>query len=82
MVYCLKFIYLNGFGQVQRETKLLRRDNFYNTRDVLCVVTDMEEPMKTFVENNTPEDLDEEEAKHIPDNNKLELALTRYMDRE
>ena len=49
---------------------------------MLCVVTNMEDPMKTFEEDNMPEDLDEKESKSILKKKIIELPLTRYMDRE
>ena len=48
----------------------------------MCVVTDMEGAIKMFEEDNMPRDLDENESKSILNNKRLELALTRYMDRE
>ena len=38
--------------------------------------------MKTFEEDNMPEDLDEKESKSILKKKIIELPLTRYMDRE
>ena len=38
---------------------------FDNTKDVLCVVIDMEDPMKTVKGDNITEYLDKEEAKSI-----------------
>ena len=48
----------------------------------MCVVTYTEDPMKTFEEKNMPGDLYEEESKSILKKKRIELALTRYMDRE
>ena len=48
----------------------------------MCLVTDMKNPTKTFEDNNIPGNLDEEAEKSIPENKILDLALTRYMDRE
>ena len=56
--------------------------NFDNEKDVLCVVTDMEDLMKTSEEENMLENLDEEKSKSILKNRRLELALMRYLDRE
>ena len=53
---------------------------FDNAKDVLCVLTDLENMMKIFEENNIMEDLYEEEAKSILKNKILELLRTRYMD--
>ena len=55
---------------------------FDNAKDVLCVVRDMEDPMKIFKEENIPEDLYEKEAKSSLKNKILELALIRYIDKE
>ena len=54
---------------------------FSNAKNVLCVVTYMEDMIKTFEEENMPEDLDKEEEKSILKKKILQLALTRYMDR-
>ena len=39
---------------------------FYNAKDVLHVVTDMEDTMNVFEEDTIMEDLDEEESKSTP----------------
>ena len=56
--------------------------NFDNAKDLFCVVTDMEDPMKTFEESNMMWNLYEEEEKSILNKKRLELALTIYMDRD
>ena len=56
--------------------------NVDHVKDVMCVVTDMGDPMKTFEDNNILGYLDEEEENFILKKKRLELALTRYMDRE
>ena len=54
---------------------------FDNTKYVMCVVTEMEDPIKNF-EENIPKYLDEDEFKSTLKNKITELALKRYMDRE
>ena len=54
--------------------------NIDNQKDVLCVVTDMEDAMNCFEEDNMPEYLVEYEAKSVLKNKSLELELMRYMD--
>ena len=39
---------------------------FYNAKDVLCLVTYMEDTMNVFEEDTIMEDLDEEESKSTP----------------
>ena len=45
--------------------------NLYNATYVMCVVTDVEDPIKTFEEDNMPKYLDEDEAKSILKNKRL-----------
>ena len=54
--------------------------NLEEVKYVMCVVTDMEDPMKTFEEENIPKYLDEDESNSILNKKSLELALTKYMD--
>ena len=61
-------------GYVQRK--------FDNAKYVIYVVTYMKDPMKCFEESIVKEDLDEQEANSISKKKRLELSLTRYMDRE
>ena len=57
--------------------------NSDNEKYMLCVLIDMEDPVKTFEEDNMPENiLDGEEEKSILKGKIRELALTRYMDIE
>ena len=56
--------------------------NFDNVKDVMCVVTYIEDPMKTFEENNMLEYVDEEEAKYTLKKKIIGLALKRYIDRK
>ena len=53
-------MYWNSSWKFQRETKGLRGETFDNVKDMLFVVTDIEDPMKIFEWNNIPKDLDEE----------------------
>ena len=48
---------------------------FDNSKDVICVVTDIEDAMQFLKKNNKTEDLDGEEAKYILKKKRLELAL-------
>ena len=70
------------FDKFRDKLKAYVEINLDNTKDVLCVITDMEYPMIFFEEDNMSENLDKEEAKSTPKKKRLELALTRYMDRE
>ena len=56
--------------------------NIDNAKDVIYFVTYIDGTMKTFEEENTPKDLDEDEYKSILNNKILQLALTRCMDIE
>ena len=53
-----------------------------NEEYVLCVVTDMEDPVKKYEEGKMLEHLDEEKEKSILEKKIIELALKRYVDRE
>ena len=55
---------------------------FDNTKGVMYVITDMEDTLKQFEEKNMMGYLYEEEENFNPKKKKLELALTKYMDRE
>ena len=48
----------------------------------MYVVSDMEDPMKMFEDSNMMEYLYEEESKSTAKEKMIDLALTRYMDRE
>ena len=56
--------------------------NFDNTKDVIYVVTEMEDSMGIFEEKNMPKYLYEGEEKYTPKKKILELELKRYMDIE
>ena len=53
------------FDKFRETLKVYMERNIENLKDVLCVVTDTEDPMKCFEEDKTPKDLDEYEAKSI-----------------
>ena len=55
---------------------------FDNTKGVMYVITDMEDTLKQFEEKNMMGYLYEEEENFNLKKKKLELALTKYMDRE
>ena len=48
----------------------------------MCVVTEMNNTMKFVEEKNMRKYLDQDEAKSILNKKRLELALTKYLDRE
>ena len=70
------------FDKFREKLKGYVERKFENEKYVLCVVIEMEDQIKTFEENNMPEDLDEEEAKCTLKKKILELALTRYINGE
>ena len=57
-------------------------ETFDNAKYLSCVITDMEDLMKTFEGGNMPECLDEEGVKTILKKKIIELTLMRYMDRK
>ena len=48
-----------AFDKFRGKLKGYAKRKFENVKDAICVVTDMEDPMIFFEENNMPEDLDE-----------------------
>ena len=53
---------------------------FDNEKDMLCMVTEMEDLIKVFKEENTPENLNEDAEYSTLKKKRLYLALIRYMD--
>ena len=56
--------------------------NIDNEKYLMCVVTYIDGPMKTFEEDKIIKDLDEGESKNILKKKRLELTLMVYIDRE
>ena len=71
-----------AFDNFREKLKGYVERKFYNVKDVMCVVTYMEDPMKTFEDNNITEYLNEEEENSILNKKRIGLSLTGYMERE
>ena len=64
-----------AFDKYREKLKGYAERNIDNAKGVMCVVTDMEDPIKTFEEDIILKYLDEYEAKSILKKKRLELAL-------
>ena len=70
-----------AFDKFREKLKGYVERNFENAKDVLCVVTDMEDPIKFLKRTLYRKIQMRRKENSILKKKRLELALTRYMDR-